>query len=76
MQLNVRSTPLRNAESHCSVVSCASVMTTDSIVAMFGAIMAAPLQTPLIRTDFPLSVTVAVACFGNVSVVIMARAAL
>jgi len=42
----------------------ASVATKDSIVAMSGAIMPAPLAMPLIVTSTPPSFTVAVAYFG------------
>ena len=46
------------------------------MVAMSGAIMPAPLAMPLIVTLALPSLTVAVATFGKVSVVMMARAAL
>src|ERR1700730_12744399 len=42
---------------------------------MSGAIMPEPLQKPLIRTVLPAIVAVAVAPFGKVSVVMIARAA-
>ena len=47
----------------------------DSIVAMSGAIMPAPLAMPLIVTLALPSLTVAVATFGKVSVVMIALAA-
>src|SRR4051794_27015979 len=47
----------------------------DSIVAMSGAIMPAPLEMPLMVTSASPSLTVAVATFGYVSVVMMAFAA-
>jgi hypothetical protein len=53
----------------------ASVATKDSMVAMSGAIMPAPLAMPLIVTVAAPSLTVRVAPFGKVSVVMMARAA-
>ena len=43
------------------------------MVAMSGAIMPAPLAMPLIVTGTPPSLTVAVATFGKVSVVMIAR---
>ena len=76
MQLNESPTACFSIVCASSGFKAASVMMTHNIVAMFGAIMAAPLQTPLIRIAFPPMVTVAVACLGNVSVVIIARAAL
>ena len=53
----------------------ASVNTKDSIVAMSGAIMPAPLAMPLIVTVAPPIFACAVATFGNVSVVMIALAA-
>jgi hypothetical protein len=53
----------------------ASVNTNDSMVAMSGMIMPAPLAMPLmVTTVLPIEVF-AVATFGNVSVVMIARAA-
>ena len=49
-------------------------MITASIVAMFGAIMAAPLAAPEIRTLPPPILTSFDVSFANVSVVIMAVA--
>jgi hypothetical protein len=60
---------MRGAESG------ASVNTKDSMVAMSGAIMPEPLAMPLIRTSVLPSFAVAVASFGNVSVVMIERAA-
>ena len=54
----------------------ASVKTNDSIVAMSGMIMPAPLAMPLMVTLALPSLTVAVATFGKVSVVMIALAAL
>ena len=53
----------------------ASVKTNDSMVAMSGAIMPAPLAMPLIVTLALPILAVAVATLGKVSVVMMARAA-
>src|SRR4028118_1094328 len=53
----------------------ASVKTKDSMVAMSGAIMPAPLAMPLRVTSTPPSRAVRVATFGKVSVVMMALAA-
>lgn len=50
-------------------------MTTDSIVAMLGAIIAAPLQTPETRTVAPATTISTDVRLGNVSVVIIAVAA-
>src|SRR5262249_4996370 len=53
----------------------ASVNTNDSIVAMSGAIMPAPLAMPQIVTGVAPNRTIAAAPFGNVSVVMIALAA-
>ena len=53
----------------------ASVKTKESIVAMSGAIMPAPLAMPLIVTSTPPIVALRVASLGKVSVVMMALAA-
>ena len=73
--LNVSSTPC--ASSACSAAAAigASVKTKESMVAMSGAIMPAPLAMPLIVTVALPSFAVAVATFGNVSVVMIALAA-
>ena len=75
MQLKESSTLWRIIVGASFGVSPASVMMTHSMVAMFGEIIAAPLQAPLIRTVLPPIVIDCVACLGNVSVVIIARAA-
>ncbi len=73
--LNVFSTP--SESSFCKAFGAigASVKTKDSMVAMSGAIMPAPLAIPQIVTVALPSFAPAVAVFGNVSVVMMARAA-
>ena len=53
----------------------ASVNTKHSMVAMSGAIMPLPLASPVIRTGVPPMSAVRVLALGNVSVVIMPRAA-
>ena len=58
-----------------SAVIGASVKTKDSIVAMSGAIMPAPLAMPVMVTSTPPSFTVRLNTFGKVSVVMIARAA-
>src|SRR5262249_39251564 len=55
--------------------SAAALHRYASIVAISGAIMPEPLQKPLIRMVVPSIVAVAVAPFGKVSVVMIARAA-
>ena len=74
--LNVSSTPLLSSDCSTADDSGASVNTNDSMVAMSGAIMPAPLAMPLMVTLALPSLTVAVATFGKVSVVMIARAAL
>jgi hypothetical protein len=73
--LKVSVTP--RASSDCSAAGAigASVKTNDSMVAMSGAIMPAPLAMPQIVTSALPSRTVAAAPLGNVSVVMIARAA-
>ncbi len=73
--LKVSSTPLFNSDCNAVAEIGASVNTNDSIVAMSGAIMPAPLAMPLMVTVALPSFTFAVATFGKVSVVMMARAA-
>ncbi len=73
--LKVSSTPLLSSDCSTAAVSGASVNTKDSIVAMSGAIMPAPLAMPLMVTLALPSFTVAVATFGKVSVVMIALAA-
>src|SRR5262249_30570136 len=73
--LKVSSTPLFSSDCRAAGAIGASVKTNDSMVAMSGMIMPAPLAMPLMLTLALPSFTVAVAIFGNVSVVMMARAA-
>ena len=74
--LKVSSTPLLSSDCSAAAVIGASVKTKDSMVAMSGAIMPAPLAMPLMVTVALPSFTVAVATFGKVSVVMIALAAL
>ena len=74
--LKVSSTPLFSSDCSAPAAIGASVNTKDSMVAMSGAIMPAPLAMPLMVTLALPSFTVAVATFGKVSVVMIARAAL
>ncbi len=53
----------------------ASVITSESIVAMLGPIIAAPLAMPVTRVGTPPIVTSRPQIFGTVSVVMMPRAA-
>src|SRR5574343_1987868 len=53
----------------------ASVARKPSMVAMFGLIMPAPLETPEILTFLPLTVTTRDAALATLSVVLMACAA-
>src|SRR6185437_11178206 len=73
--LNVSSTPLLSSDCSAAGAIGASVKTKDSIVAMSGMIMPAPLAMPLMVTVVLPSFALAVATFGNVSVVMIARAA-
>ncbi len=74
--LNVSSTSLFRQRRAMRAPRCgASVKTKASIVAMSGAIMPAPLAKPLMRTVALPSFALAVASFGNVSVVMIAFAA-
>ena len=73
--LKVSSTPLLSSDCSTADDSGASVNTKDSMVAMSGMIMPAPLAMPLMVTLALPSFTVAVATFGKVSVVMMALAA-
>ncbi len=73
--LKVSSTPAFNSDCSAPAAIGASVNTKASMVAMSGAIMPAPLAMPLIVTLALPSLTVAVATFGKVSVVMIARAA-
>ena len=75
VQLKLASTPRRSMVCSASGGSLASVNTKHSIVAMSGAIIPLPLAKPLMRTlASPICATL-VAALGNVSVVMMARAA-
>ena len=69
--LKVPSTARLSAAESTSGDACASVVRTASIVAMFGAIIPAPLAIPPTRKVPPSRVT----CFGCVSVVRIAVAA-
>ena len=60
---------------HACATIGASVKTKDSMVAMSGAIMPAPLAMPQMVTGVPPSRAIAAAPFGNVSVVMIALAA-
>src|ERR1700692_3766278 len=73
--VKVSSTPLLSSDCSTLEDSGASVNTNDSMVAMSGMIMPAPLAMPLMVTLALPSFTVAVATFGKVSVVMMALAA-
>ena len=73
--LNESATPAFNSACNAGAEIGASVKMKDSIVAMSGAIMPAPLAMPLMVTVALPSFTLAVATFGNVSVVMIALAA-
>ena len=73
--LKLSSTPAFSSDCNARAEIGASVKMKDSMVAMSGAIMPAPLAMPLIVTLALPSLTVAVATFGKVSVVMIARAA-
>src|SRR6478735_9122134 len=73
--LNVSSTPVLSSDCSTADDNGASVNTNDSMVAMSGAIIPAPLAMPLMVTLVLPSFTVAVATFGKVSVVMIALAA-
>ena len=73
--LNVSSTPLLSSDCSAAGEIGASVNTKASMVAMSGMIMPAPLAMPLMVTLALPSLTVAVATFGKVSVVMIALAA-
>ena len=70
--LNVSTTPSRSSACKAGAAIGASVKTKASMVAMSGAIMPAPLAKPLMVTVAPPSRALAVASFGNVSVVMIA----
>ena len=73
--LNVSMTAPETIACNAGAAIGASVNTNDSIVAMSGAIMPAPLAMPQIVTVALPSFARAVATFGNVSVVMIALAA-
>ena len=73
--LKVSVTPSLRSDCSARAPIGASVKTNDSIVAMSGAIMPAPLAMPLMVTVALPILALAVATLGNVSVVMMARAA-
>ena len=74
-QLNVRSTTRRKTDSRTGRGMAASVVMTESIVALWGWIIPAPFAMPPIRTGrSPIRPSTA-QVFSRVSVVMMARAA-
>src|ERR1700692_1435949 len=73
--VKVSSTPLLSSDCSTLEDSGASVNTNDSMVAMSGMIMPAPLAMPLMVTLALPSLMVLVATFGKVSVVMIALAA-
>ena len=73
--LKVSVTPSDSSVCSARAPIGASVNTNDSIVAMSGAIMPAPLAMPLMVTVALPSLAVAVATLGKVSVVMIALAA-
>jgi hypothetical protein len=75
MRLKLRSAAARRQRSSRTASIRASVVTTDSMVAMFGWIMPAPLANPATVTVRPSSVSVSCASLATVSVVMIARAA-
>lgn len=75
MQLKLLFTACRRIDDASSDVRDASVITMASIVAMLGAIIAAPFAVPVTVTLCPLISTVRLASLCTVSVVIMPRAA-
>ena len=74
-RLKLRPTAERSAVSRAAGVSAASVVSTASMVAMWGWIIPAPLANPRIATGRPPSARSALAVLGRVSVVRMAREA-
>ena len=75
MALNEPCTDFDSMACSAGAAIGASVKTKESMVAMSGAIMPAPLAMPEMRTRTPPISASAVATLGNVSVVMMARAA-
>ncbi len=74
-QLKLLSAPFFRSACSTGAAIGASVKTKDSMVAMSGAIMPAPLAMPLIVTATPPIFAVRVATLGKVSVVMIALAA-
>ena len=68
-------TASRSRRSAVEEENAASVIMTESIVAMLGAIIAAPFATPVMVTAWFAILIVREAIFGTVSVVMIARAA-
>ncbi|MNL51751.1 hypothetical protein D3C87_1748740 [compost metagenome] len=64
IELKLGSTPADSIDCRAEEEMSASVTTKDSIVAMSGAIMPAPLAIPLIVTLTPPISAVRVATFG------------
>src|SRR6266404_3757363 len=73
--LKLSRTPFASSACKAGAAMGASVNTNDSMVAISGAIIPAPLAMPQIVTEAAPSLAVAVAPLGNVSVVMMALAA-
>ena len=73
--VKVSSTPRLSRLCNTAGATGASVNTKDSMVAMSGAIMPAPLAMPQMVTTLDPSRTMAAAPFGKVSVVVIALAA-
>ena len=73
--LKVSATPSLSSALSAGAAIAASVNTNDSMVAMSGAIMPAPLAMPLMVTLVLPILALAVATFGKVSVVMIALAA-
>jgi hypothetical protein len=76
MQLKLLSTLFVSSFCRRFGGSAASVKMKTSMVAMSGAIMPEPLAMPLMVTVLPPSFALTVAALGNVSVVMMALAAM
>src|SRR4051812_31248461 len=75
MALNVASVTVISARCSTAGVTCASVVTTASIVAINGSIIPEPLAMPPTRKRPDAVVTSTDVSFGNGSVVMIARAA-
>jgi hypothetical protein len=74
-RLNVVAQAARRAVSQASLDKGASVVSTESIVAMFGAIIPLPLAIPPTVYLRPATSSDTAICLANVSVVMIARAA-